>query len=71
MTGVQTCALPISTLDIYASTDYTTKELAAAHAFFNNNDLSGGHSSAGKNEDDHSAVVRPIYAKSTNVCEDI
>ena len=62
-----------TTLDIYtdASTDYTTKELAAAHVFFNNNDLSGGHSSAGKNEDDHSAVVRPIYAKSTDVCEDI
>ena len=62
-----------TTLDIYtdASTDYTTKELAAINEFFSRNNFSGGNSDAIKNENDHSAVVRPIYAKLTDVCEDI
>ena len=63
-----------TTLDIYtdASTDYTTKELSAINAFFNRNDFSGGNSKAGnKKEDDRSAVVRPIYAKLSDACEDI
>lgn len=62
-----------TTLDIYtdASTDYTTKELAAIHEFFSRNNFSGGNSEASKNENEHSAVVRPIYAKLTDVCEDI
>ena len=62
-----------TTLDIYtdASTDYTTKELAAINAFFNRNNFSGGNSDEGKSGNDHSAVVRPIYAELNGACEGI